>query len=176
MSGQNRIVRGELNEIKVPVKGNQTVEPGDFIVIAGVTTISGSKSGQKADYYAYPFSNVTQAATKGVLALLKNWFLGVAIDGSPSGVTCDISVASTGMARYPVNRAASVWAGTSIGIKVSAVTPAGATTGSSNQYISVQNHSGTTAYLGYCMQHQVGGVSNVIFRICGKYAPGGLAT
>ena len=176
MAGQNRHLRGDMNEIKIPVHSDVTVEPGDFLVIGGVVTVD--QSGRAADYYAYPFSSVSGAVLKGgvsnSLNVCKQWFVGVAMSGSASGVTDDINVATDGIFRYPYNNAGTVTAGTTIGYKVSAVTaPAKALgAGVSAQAVSLQLLGGTSAYVGYVAENHVGGTSFVDFRIHTKYGLG----
>jgi len=179
MAGHNRYLYGETNQIKVPVHGNVTVEPGDLICIAGVTEVAG-KFNCTADYYAHPLSSVTGAKVGDAANHIKQYFLGVAMDGSPNGVTNYISVAQSGFFRYPLVTLPGV-TGTTIGWKVSAVSPASATGGASNQYVGLGitatgGGSGSTAYLGYCSVNKDYGASFVDFFIRGKYGPGGFAS
>jgi len=176
MAGQNRYLRGETNEAKAPVHGNVAVNPGDFIILGGVTKTFCNSYVSSADLYAYPLSSVTHLSTKSVVGAIRLWFLGVAMNGSPLGVTNFISVAQTGFFRYPLyNPTASVY-GTTVGLKISCVTPTGVNSGVSTQHVRMQLHGSTSAYLGYCAQDQAGGASSVIFAVRGKYAPGGVAT
>lgn len=179
MAGQNRYLYGETNPIKAPVHGNVTIEPGDFVVIAGATQAAG-KFACAADYYAYPISSVTgpsdcsgTGASKAT-SVIKTWFAGIAMNGSPNGVTNYISIAQSGIFRYPVSDYATT--GTTIGVKVTAVTPASEISGGSVQHVRLEGHGGTTAYFGYCTVNKASGASYVDFSLRGKYSPGGLVT
>jgi len=180
MAGHNRYLYGETNQVKVPVHGNVAVEPGDFICLAGATQVAGNFS-CAADYYAYPVSAVTgpeacsgTGASKAT-SVIKSWFLGVALDGSPNGVTNYISVAQSGFFRYPISPV-NATTGVTIGAKITAVTPASEISGGSPQWISVEKHGGTTAYFGYCTVDKAGGCSYVDFSLRGRFGPGGLVT
>ncbi len=169
MAGHNRHLRGDINSIKIPCHGNITIEPGDLCVIAGTTPVAPAQCGGKADRYVYPFSAVTGATEAGLGAKLKNWFVGVAMSGSPSGVTNNVTVAQTGVFRYPM----ATTGGTTIGLTVTGVTPTSnyATTGGSKQYVYGAG-SGSSVYLGYTVITQKGGSSYVDFRIKTKYGEG----
>lgn len=171
MSGHNRHLRGDINSIKIPCHGNTVIEPGELCVIAGVTQVAPQPaSGNKADRYVYPFSAVTGATEDAVAAMTKNWFVGVAMNGSASGVTNEVTVAQTGVFQYQMIKAG----GTTVGYKVTAVTPTSsyATIGASDQYVFGAGSGGVSSYLGYCVVTQKGGSSYVDFRIKTKYGEG----
>ena len=178
MAGHNRYLYGEMNQIKVPVHGNVTVEPGDFVCLAGVTEVAGNFN-CTADYYAHPLSSVTGSAVGVAANNMKQWFLGVAMSGSPNGVTNFITVAQSGIFRYPMKTNLTSISSTTIGFKIAAVSPAATTSGGSNQYVTMTDSAGgtgSTAYLGYCTVNKASGVSFVDFTIRGKYGPGGFAS
>jgi len=180
MAGHNRHLRGDLNEITVPVHSDVTVEPGDLMVIGGVAKVD--QSGRTADYYGYSFSSVSGDVVKGGVSnaanVCKQWFVGVAMSGSASGVSNNITVATDGVFRYPYHKKATAdVTGTTIGLKVSAVTPPTLTTGVgvSPQNVSLIDNAtvgGTTAYLGYCVLNNEAGTTYVDFQIHTKYGRG----
>jgi len=165
MSGNNRHLRGDVNAIKMPVHGATVVEPGDLLVYGGDTNIWTAHSDSRADYYAYPVSGITGSAGMGgtgTLCIAKNHFCGIALSGSKSGTTEDITVALTGTFRYPLRnipgKDGSKTCGTTVGLKVSMVTPASVTVaGPSDQAVCIATHSGTSAYIGYCIMNSSGG-------------------
>jgi len=94
MNTKDRLVhlRGDTNEVLVPIHGKTTIEKGEPIFLAG----SGSNIvGAPGDYYGYP---ATQLAD-----VTKTYFdhnlVGIAMKGSESGTTEDIRVATTGIFR-----------------------------------------------------------------------------
>jgi len=195
MSGNNRYLKGDINSIKLPVHGATVVEPGDLLILGATTeTQQHRKAEGVADYYAYPFSGVTRETGEGVIRLCKNWFIGVAMSGSASGTTNEVTVATSGMFRYPLRnitaKEGALTCGTTVGYIVSAATPTASTTsGCSAQAVMIQGHGGasaavdggSTAFLGYCVitkpaGTKTGGASYVDFTIRTKYGPGGLVT
>lgn len=166
MAGHNRHLRGDINSIKVPSHGNTVIEPGDILMVSGVT-FSPSQSGGKADFYVYPVGSVTAQAAADFMSYFKNWFVGVAMNGSVSGVTKDVTVATTGVFQYPLHTNG----GTTVGLPVSGVTPGAATSSSSDQHV-YGTDSGSSAYLGYAVVTQKGGSSYVDFEIKTKYGEG----
>lgn len=172
MAGYNRHLRGDSNEMLVKIHGNIVVNAGDLMFLD--RTNGGRGAGEAADYYAYPFNYALNATTiaMGIASILYNHFAGVAMDGSESGTTEDISVATNGVFRYPVYREGAV----TIGALVSAVSSFTSGTGVSPQTVYMANSApGSTAYLGYCVKTQ-SGASYVDFQIRTAYGAGGLAT
>jgi len=156
----------------VKIHGNITVNAGDLMFLD--RTNGGRGAGVAADYYGYPFNYALNATTitMGIASILYNHFAGVAMDGSISGTTEDISVATNGVFRYPVYRDGAV----TIGALVSAVSSLTSGTGVSPQTVFMSATApGSTAYLGYCVKTQ-SGASYVDFQIRTAYGAGGLAT
>jgi len=173
MSGQNRYLRGNQNTVLVDVKGATVVEAGDFTFLNDVAGHLGA--GSTADNYAYPFSSMAPvSAATGFANIVAVSFIGVAMEGSPSGVTNKITIATSGIFRYPLilHRRSAV----TIGALVSSGSPAaGAASGVSDQaaYPGTAYPSGGTGYLGYIVKSQ-SGASFVDFEIKTKFT--GFAT
>jgi len=159
MAGQNRHLRGDMNEILVDVRGNVVVESGDFMVhndTAGMISNNGTVAdGIPADAYAYPFNDVENgSSSQGTLnALCYVNFIGVAMDGSPSGVTEKITVATAGVFRYPMVGGSG---GVTVGSLVSATSPATGTPASVQMVARINTTPGTTAYLGRIVKTESG--------------------
>ena len=169
MAAHNRYLRGAMSTMRGTVRGNITVEPGDFVVIDNTVGTCGLTSGtlnSTADnrFYPFEFFRCTTAAT-GYIYQLASQFVGVAMTGSESGTTNDIVVATSGVFRYPVIGAPSA---VTVGAKVSAVSPAaGAGGGISNQTVCNHNTAtghGSTAYLGHIVKTE-SGASYVDFQL-----------
>lgn len=182
MAGHNRYLRGNRNEITVPIHSDTVCEPGDLMVIGGRAGVD--QAGRGADYYGYSFSEVTGSVLIGgvsnAMNYCKQWFLGVAMSGSASGVTNNVTVATDGTFRMPYHKKATAdVTGTTLGLIVTAVTSPTVATGAgvSPQHVSLIDGGnaavgGPTAYLGYCMHTRPGGTTFVDFRIHTKYGLG----
>jgi len=172
MAGYNRHLRGDSDEMLVKIHGNITVAAGDLMFIDATPGLRGA--GIAKDYYGYPFSSAANAASD-LTSLhygLANFFAGVAMDGSISGTTEDISVATNGVHRYPLYRIGAV----TMGALISAVSTFTSGTGVSSQAVFMSATApGSTAYLGYCVKTE-SGASYVDFQIRTAYGAGGLAT
>ena len=96
MASKNRHLRGDIQDITIPVHGNVVVEKGDFILEFKDT--NSILAATTADGYGYPVSS-SRLTTPPYFAEL---FAGVAMTGSISGVTNDILVATAGQFRYPL--------------------------------------------------------------------------
>jgi hypothetical protein len=142
MAGHNRYLRGSMSEIFAPVRGNIVVEPGDLMY-----------KNEQVSNYAYPFDeNKTATAGTAFEEDIYTNFLGVATQGSETGVTENITIATGGVFRYPLDGTPSA---VTLGSLVSAVSPSVSGSGGSVQ--AVVNHAtatgnGTTAYLWYCVK------------------------
>lgn len=170
MAGHNRYLRGEMNTVLVDVHGHTVVEAGDLMVLNNSTSMH--TDGWSADNYAFPFDDIGSTSNnEQTLGKMKNAFLGVAMEGSESGVTEKITVATTGMFRYPLYFANS---STTIGSKVSAVTVStGSGSGSSPQTVNLNTTTtGSTFYLGYITKTESSGASYVDFEIHTKWGLG----
>jgi len=94
----NRHIRGDTNEVYLRKKATIAVNTGDLIFIEAVV---GAAQSAAATYLAFP-----AAIAKGnTHHYFEQNFVGVAMSGSPSGVTEDIPVATTGIFRFPVTSA-----------------------------------------------------------------------
>lgn len=163
MSANNRYLRGKMNTVLIDTHGHTVVEPGDLMWRNDFGGLFEAAS--VADYYAYPFGDFTCASGHTITGLaLYTYFLGVAMDGSPSGVTKKITVATTGVFKYPMHSNA----GVTLGALVSAVSNmTTSTNGISSQtvYASTTSFPGCTTYLGYITKTQTGGASFVEFAL-----------
>ena len=167
MAGYNRHLREDPEVIGARVRGNVEVECGDLMYW------------NPNDYYAEPFTKVI-SATRGdtISGIIKLNFLGVALEGSPSGSTESIGVAPAGVMRFPLSHAPSA---VTVGALVCAVSPAiGGSAGVSDQYVSVTPpnasvFNGTTGYLGYVVKTE-SGASYVDFQMRSTFGPGGIVT
>lgn len=165
MAGRNRHLRGNTKEILAPVRGFITVNPGDLMY-----------QNTAVNNNAYPFSECKDpTAGTAVAQTVHNNFLGVAMDGSASGVTENISIATDGVFRFPL--VGGLTSGVTLGCRVSAVSPSVSAAGVSSAWVVNHNvatgggiQHGTTAYLGYCVKTE-SGASFIDFQI--KTAPSG---
>ena len=172
MTAYNRHIRGETEDMLVKVHGNTVVEAGDFMF----KDVTGGARGasQTADSYGYPFDLAVNSASPGtgIIAEVYTYFLGIAMESSPDGVTESISVATNGVFSYPMYSSSA----TTIGALVSAVSPATSSAGVSEQTVAnVGAGKATTAYLGYTVLTQ-SATSYVDFQIRTAFGSGGLAT
>jgi len=177
MSGKNRHLKGAMNPIIAPVHSYHVVEAGDFMLLNA--TAGALVAGGSADNYAVPFSYTLMAAASAEMSahVRTTYFLGVAMEDSPSGVTENITIAQSGVFRYPLH-VTLVGAGVTIGSFVSAVSNTQAA-GTSNQNVAVGSHAAgaidCTAYLGYIIKTE-SGATFVDFQLRTAYGPGGLAS
>ncbi len=163
MAGYNRHLREDSEVIGARVRGNVVVENGDLMYW------------NPNDYYAEPFKKIV-SATRGdtISGIITLGFLGVAVEGSPSGSTETIGIAQAGVMRFPLAHPG----GTTVGSKVSAVSPAiGGSAGVSDQHVSINavTSTGTTGYLGYIVKTE-SGASYVDFQMRSLFGPGGIVT
>uniref|UniRef100_A0A6M3JSK1 Uncharacterized protein n=1 Tax=viral metagenome TaxID=1070528 RepID=A0A6M3JSK1_9ZZZZ len=180
MSGNNRHLRGNTQQIRGAVHGNTVVEPGDLVCINSVSGFFGNLSANivtATDYldnYLYPLSSAVSNAvlSSAYMHHIATTFMGVALTGSASGTTNEVVVAVDGIFRYPLLHNSAV----TLGAKVSAVsTTAG--TGSSNQAVmnnATLNDKGTTAYLGVIVKTE-SGASFVDFQLITATSGGSIA-
>lgn len=160
MAAHNRHLRGETNDVLGYVKGNIVVEAGDFMSRNAVEGHMGIE--RAADHYAYPFSEIKNITGPDMHVVKYTYFLGVAMEGSPSGVTGDITIATTGVFKYPMHTDN----GVTIGALVSAVSSHAGTGGCSPQTVwNLASHPGSTAYLGFITKTE-SGASFVEFNLC----------
>lgn len=173
MAKHNRHLREETNEIIAPIHGNIVVDAGDLMFLDSKSGVS--LTGYTADNYALPFSSaVIMNDTTSVAVVfreLENYFLGIAMESSPDGVTENISVATTGVFKMPMPGDS----GVTIASLVSAVSPASTTLSAS--VVAGEASSGYSAecLLGYVKRSASSPVTHVEFEIRTKYN-GGVAT
>ena len=175
MAGRNRYLKGKTNTILAPVHGYHLVEEGDFMVLSAVDYLT--TLGVAADNYAAPFSALkadTSQATVVLNRLTYTYFLGVAMEGSPLGVTENITIATTGVFRYPLYDT-NAPSGVTVGSLVAAVSANCVYKGVSPQTVvhGTDAVRGSTSYLGYIVKTE-SGASFVDFEIRTAYGPGGL--
>jgi len=175
MSGKNRHLKGAMNPIIAPVHSYHVVEAGDFMVLDSESGTVGA--GLSATNYAIPFDDAKMAAASATNCqrVLYTYFLGVAMEDSPSGVTENITIAQSGVFRYPLH-SSFLGAGVTVGSLVSAVSNTLAA-GASVQTVAIGAASviASTAYLGYIMKTE-SGATFVDFQLRTAYGPGGLAS
>lgn len=172
MAGHNRHLRGETNEVLGNVHGNVVVEAGDLMFKDTIDGVRGA--GVADDSYVYPFNLAVNSASAGtqIINAIYTQFCGVAMEGSPSGTTEAITVATSGVFRYPNYTVA----GVTIGSLVSAVSPFSSASGVSEQTVAITGADAScTAYLGYCVKTE-SGASFIDLQIRTAYGPGGLAS
>jgi len=102
-SGVNRHIRGATNEVNLKKKNTIAVSTGDLIFIDAVA--GAASGGAAATHLAFPAAFAGVGYWSGATGFEAN-FAGVAMSGSPSGVTEEIAVATTGIFRFPVSTAA----------------------------------------------------------------------
>jgi len=174
MAGRNRYLKGDINPIIVPVHSYHAVEAGDFVSIN--KTAGGFGIGQTADNYAFPFSEIKCATDSiAVAGFLYTYFAGIAMEDSPSGVTENITIATSGVFRQPLH-SAYVGSAVTVGALVSAVTGY-PSAGVSDQYVThgAAGAIASSAYLGYIVKTE-SGASFVDFQLRTAYGPAGLAS
>ncbi len=172
MAGNNRIQKGPKDEVRGQVKGNIVIEAGDLLILNDSDGIVGPGSTVvPIDNYVYPFSQMS--ATTGS-ALIEQYihqqFIGVAMNGSKSGITETIDVATDGIFRYPIYGAPSA---VTLDARISAVSAHSISSGSSNQFVvnssdRVTIAEATTAYIGICVKTE-SGASFVDFTLRTNY-------
>jgi hypothetical protein len=86
-------LRGETNEVDVPIHGKTVVKKGELIIIAQDASVI---SGGTADGYGYPVHTQCKGSTA---TYFYDNLVGISMKGSESGVTEDIPVATTGIFR-----------------------------------------------------------------------------
>ena len=162
MAGYNRHLKGKTNPQIVDVRGSSAVEAGDLMYRNTV------------DNYAHPFNElVTSTAGTARENTLYTNFLGVAMETSPSGVTEKITIATSGVFRFPLNIASAV----TIGALVSACSVPG-DSGSSAAVVTnnaTASAFGTTCYLGYIVKTE-SACTYVDFELRTAFGPGGSAS
>jgi len=173
MAGNNRYLKGKQSTQLTPVKGNIVIDAGDLLFLNATGGSLGI--GKAADSYAYHVSSLIPATglTSAAIILYNN-FLGVALESSPSGVTENITVAKSGVFRFPLHPSyigSSVTIGTSISF-VSNELAAGV----SNPYVMhINTNPGCTAYIGYCVKTE-SAATYVDINIQTAYGPFGTIT
>jgi hypothetical protein len=140
-------LRGDTQEVDVPVHGNVVVSKGELVFLN--QTSGKIKRGLAKDYYGYPASYLTGTTPP----YFEYNLLGVAMKGSKSGVTDNIPVAQKGIFRAYIKTSSSSQT-CKVGMDV-----AGATIGSG---VSV---SGVTVTVGTSADHDSCRVGRVV-----KYA------
>ena len=172
MSGKNRFLKGDPNTVIAPVHGYHEVEAGDFMVIDGTSGMLGV--GTTADSYAVPFKYLKMATASAANSHHQIWthFVGVAMEDSPSGVTENITIATSGVVRYPLH-SSQAGTGVTIGAKISSVSNTIAA-GASNQFVAIGTAGiiTSTAYLGYVTKSE-SGASFVDFQLRTAFGPAG---
>ncbi len=164
MTALNRHIRGETNDIFGDVRGNVTVEAGDFIFrndkIDGLRGTS-----LLLDAYVYPFNLCVNASSSQATLMdrIRIDFVGIAMESSLADVTESITIATSGIFSYPLSNATG--SGVTVGSLVSAVSPSATGTGVSVQaVVNTTTQPGSTAYLGRCTKTE-SGASYVEFAI-----------
>lgn len=121
-------LRGETNEIMVPIHGKTVIRQGELIFLAQDATVI---VGATADGYGYPAAQVAGTTA----SYFYNNLAGVAMKGSVSGTTEDIPVATSGIFRGQIKLGTSatskhVFPGALVSaatVGTSGVTPSGTT-------------------------------------------------
>jgi len=177
MAGRNRHLKGDINPIIAPVHSYHVVQAGDFMVLDAANHMIGL--GSTADSYAVPFSGVKPTSASEVVTkinFLYTYFLGVAMENKPAGVTENITIARSGIFRYPLYDT-NAPSGVTVGSLVSAVSAINSSEGVSPQTVvhGTDAVRKSTAYLGYIVKSE-SGASFVDFSLRTAYGPGGLAS
>lgn len=158
MSGHNRHLRGDINEILAPVRGKTVIEAGDFVY---------AHTGDSN--YVYPVSDFKDSSTTGRSGSdVSKGFQGVAMEGSPSGVTENIVVATAGVFRYPLLYKSAV----TIGAVVSMVSCTAGSGATAQKVINseAQDAGGTTVRYGVIVKTETSAVSFVDFALRTMYS------
>lgn len=146
MSNGSIHLRGQTNEIEVPIHGKTVIEKGEDVFIAqDAVCIVGSA----ADHYGYPASNLAAVTD----SYHTQNYAGIAMKGSISGVTENIPVATSGIFRRKIKLGTSA---TSQTCKIGQ-TVAACTIGASGVSIS-----GTTVSVGTGGDHDAGRIGRVV--------------
>jgi len=182
MAGQNRYLRGKVKTVLAEVLGAASLEAGDLVFLNNVNGTAGvgvSPFLLQADNRVYSLSDHKTSTDSSTWTVrLSNQFMGVAMEGSQAGVTEKVTVATTGIYRYPLYSVSAVTTGS----KISAVSTVWSTTsdgslGTSRQVVINHNSaaaSGSTVYLGHCVKTE-SGASFVDFEIWSAIYDGALA-
>ena len=156
MAGKNRHLYGDIKPILVSCPGAAAVMAGDLMF-----------KNPNVSNLAYPF-DALKSTTAGTGH--ENWlhvnFLGVSMEDSKSGVTENITIATDGIFRYPLQNIGSA---VTVGAYISAVSYTansfyGVADAVSNVVGYDSTSDGTTAVLGICVKTE-SGASYVDFRI-----------
>ena len=159
MAKKNRHLRGDINDITLPVHGNIVVEKGDFILeFKDDNSIVAATS---ADGYGYPASSCRLNTAPFFVEL----FAGVAMSGSISGVTNDILVATSGQFRYPLESSTNTTL--KAGMIVSGVTGSSATSITAQQVVC--KIIGTENPIGRCVLTE-SSATNCDFELLTRYS------
>ena len=178
MSANHRYLKGSINPIIAPVNGNIVIYAGDLVCRNGYRGMMGS--GVTADFTTYPFNliNTVGASVVAQASHMAQNFLGVAMESSPSGVTENITIATSGVFRYPVHDTI-VGGAVTVGALISAVSNSSITAGAgpSAQHVIHGTAGGnmSTCYLGYIIKTE-SGASFVDFQLRTTFGAGGLAS
>jgi len=121
-------LRGETNEIYVPIHGKTVIKKGELIFLAQDATVI---VGATADGYGYPAAQVAGTTP----TYFEDNLAGVSMKGSESGTTEDIPVATSGIFRGQIKLGTSgtskhVYPGALVAactVGTSGVTPSGTT-------------------------------------------------
>lgn len=157
----NRHIRGETNEIMLRKKGTIPVNTGDLIF---VDAVNGASAGAgAASYLAFPAAY----CSRNTHAYFEICFAGVAMSGSPSGVTEEIPVATTGIFRFPVSGASGKTC--SPGYIVSGASYGATGVSVFSQKVNVgPPDSLDEARIGYCVR-AAGAATTVDFKIMSRF-------
>ncbi len=165
MAANNRHLRGDTKEIEVPVHGHTTLEKGDMVIIMNSdNSLSSSYAPETtADYYCYPASYLAGVTTY----YFANQFAGIAMQGSASGSTDTVRVATAGVFRMPLKATTGVTVGQLV---------AGATSGAKAMYaqkvVSKKASEIEDEYLtaiGVCVKTEAG-AENVDFELITRFS------
>ena len=173
MTAQNRYLSGDINSVLAPVKGATVIETGDLLFLNNAGGLLNSTS--TVDNYVYPISDL-KPASGGLQTAnsLYTTFYGVAMGSSKSGVTEKITVAVSGLFRYPLHPTYQTSAVT-LGALISAVSNEIAAGVSKDYVILTTTNPGSTAYLGYCQKTE-SAATFVDFEIMTAFGPFGVAS
>lgn len=156
MANVNRYWGGETNKILVPVLSGVTVEVGDLLFYDDIDGLR--KNGNSvATFKAFPmqYMRTSGASLEANKHFIEGRFLGVAMDnkaGDNSGVTKDLSIATTGIFNFELRPARTVYFGYYAG-------PSGTTTGSNidNQKVAITTNAPHS--YGYFVERKVHALS-----------------
>jgi len=165
MAAVNRHLRGETREVEVPVHGHTVIEKGDLLAIMRVnSTLKVTVTPETtADWYAYPLTTLSDATTNYFACQ----FGGIAMEGSKSGTTQTIPMATAGIFRYPLVATT----GVTVGQLVCPATSA-AKTFYTQQVVSKAASELTDEYqtqIGYVVKTEAG-ATNVDFNLVTQFS------